>query len=392
MRPEAAPCATVERPSLSCSQPRQGQRRRRDTQQSGDGPDRRIAVQRLAESCSFLDWGLTGRRNNRALVSVLARLSLLALLVSLVSAGTGAAATSSPQPEWIVFAGLRPAGANTWQAPQLFRIRTSGTGMRQLTVGAVGMLGAIEPAFAPDGKRIVFVREGSGLFVVDVDGRGLRRLTRGNADEHPTWSPDGSRIAFVRSYQHTVMKQQSAEQRVFVINAGGGTARPLLRTPTDVGQPTWTSDGKSLIIAAGGPLAGIYEVDARDGRVQRELYIRFDGDADFASLALSPDGRTLAYLDYRPAPPDCQSSACEVVAIYLVRVPNGTRHRLPSIGDYIPDAPPSWSPDGRQIAFAVNPSLLNGASLALEPIAGGAVKLLATGSTLVTGTIAWQPH
>jgi Tol biopolymer transport system component len=320
-------------------------------------------------------------------VSLLVRLSLLALLALFVSAGTGAAATSSPQSQWIVFAGLRPAGANTWQAPQLFRIRTSGTGMRQLTVG---MLGAIEPAFAPDGKGIVFVREGSGLFVVDVDGRGLRRLTRGNQDEHPTWSPDGSRIAFVRSYQHTAMKQQSAEQRVFVINAGGGTARPLLRTPTDVGQPTWTPDGKSLIIAAGGPPAGIYEVDARDGRVQRELYIRFDGDADSASLALSPDGRTLAYLDYRPAPPDCQSLACEVVAIYLARVPNGTRHRLPSIGDYISDAPPTWSPDGRQIAFAVDPSRLNGASLALEPIAGGAVKLLATGSTLVTGTIAWR--
>jgi len=84
------------------------------------------------------------------------------------------------------------------------------------------------------------------------------------------------------------------------------------------------------------------------------------------------------------------NAACEVFAISLARVPNGTRRRVPSIGDYIPDAPPTWSPDGRQNAFAANATLPNGAGLALQPVTGGA--LIGTGSTIVTSTIAWQPR
>ncbi len=51
------------------------------------------------------------------------------------------------------------------------------------------------------GKRIVFMSSRAGnwdLYVVNVDGTGLRQLTDDPADEGlPTWAPDGSAIAFV---------------------------------------------------------------------------------------------------------------------------------------------------------------------------------------------------
>ena len=68
-----------------------------------------------------------------------------------------------------------------------------------------------EPRFSPDGKKIVFARfrgghrlesgrivgDTSALFVVRIDGTGLRRITGwGGRVGQADWSPDGNRIAF----------------------------------------------------------------------------------------------------------------------------------------------------------------------------------------------------
>jgi Tol biopolymer transport system component len=57
------------------------------------------------------------------------------------------------------------------------------------------------PTLSPDGSRIAFMsrREGDwNVYVVNVDGSGLERLTDDEADDGlPTWSPDGNAIAFV---------------------------------------------------------------------------------------------------------------------------------------------------------------------------------------------------
>ena len=60
------------------------------------------------------------------------------------------------------------------------------------------------PSWSPDGKRVLFSSNRSGVmvvYVVDADGSGLRPLTDGMAtseDARAVWSPDGSRIAFTR--------------------------------------------------------------------------------------------------------------------------------------------------------------------------------------------------
>jgi hypothetical protein len=61
--------------------------------------------------------------------------------------------------------------------------------------------GITNPTWSPDGSRIAFTGLSAGvsnLFVVNVDGTGLRRLTDGRAAAlHPSWSPDGKSIAYV---------------------------------------------------------------------------------------------------------------------------------------------------------------------------------------------------
>jgi Tol biopolymer transport system component/predicted small lipoprotein YifL len=60
------------------------------------------------------------------------------------------------------------------------------------------------PAWSPDGSQIVFsaqVGRHRDLYLINVDGSGLQRLTLDDANDEfaPTWSPDGSRIAFQSS-------------------------------------------------------------------------------------------------------------------------------------------------------------------------------------------------
>ena len=57
------------------------------------------------------------------------------------------------------------------------------------------------PALSPDGQKVAFMsrrEEHWDIYVIDVDGSNLQRLTTDEADDGlPTWSPDGNAIAFV---------------------------------------------------------------------------------------------------------------------------------------------------------------------------------------------------
>jgi TolB protein len=60
------------------------------------------------------------------------------------------------------------------------------------------------PSFSPDGRRVLFSSNRTGVmvvYVVNADGTELRALTDGMAtgeDARAVWSPDGTRIAFTR--------------------------------------------------------------------------------------------------------------------------------------------------------------------------------------------------
>jgi dipeptidyl aminopeptidase/acylaminoacyl peptidase len=137
-------------------------------------------------------------------------------IASLALAATQAASSASAPPRWIVFS-AQPDGT---ALAQLFRVQTTGDGLQQITTGSKS---ATDPAFSPDGTRIVFSRLGSGIFRVNLDGTGLRRLTSGARDTYPVWSPDSKRIAFIRPYR--------TQWRVHVLSASGGAAAAASGAP-----------------------------------------------------------------------------------------------------------------------------------------------------------------
>jgi Tol biopolymer transport system component len=286
-----------------------------------------------------------------------------AVAAALVALSAGGAAARNP---WIVFGASPKHGT---QVPQLFRVRASGVGLSQITTG---LHPASDPAFAADGRRVAFARLSSGLFVVNVDGSGLRRLTANGSDRYPVWSPNSRVIAFVRAGR--------SSYRLWLMTANGRRQRRLRSAPSPAGRAAWTPDGKSLVIASGG---AFYEVSAATGKVQKRLAPTYDVSLGQLSWTLSPTGRMIAYVGRRAEPAGCERTACEVFALYL----QGVRSHRPqrSLDDA---AVAGWSPDGHSFVYA------HGGALNVQALSGGTLTTIPVGDLALDGEAppAWQPR
>ena len=293
------------------------------------------------------------------------RLSTLALAV-LLALGVAATAAGSAPARWIVFSAT-PAGG---QASQLFRIQSSGAGLKQLTTGT---LASIAPAFSPDGKQIAFARGGVGILRVNLDGTGLRRLTTNGRDSYPTWSPDGKQIAFVRPGK--------SAWNVYVMSSSGIAQRRLPQAPS-AGRPSWQAGG--LLIPSGGDLL---KIDPTTGHVRKYYGATIDAVWGMNTAAVSPDAATITFVGARspdPGDKDCGDGPCQRFALYIENVLKTRKPRL-----LVRDAGPStFSPDGKRLAFAAR----NG--LVLFSRADGRSTLIPTGKAYpnVAAPPVWQPR
>jgi TolB protein len=288
-------------------------------------------------------------------------------MATLGLAAAQAVAVAADTPRWIVFA-AHPDGSGS---AQLFRIQTTGEGLQQITTG--GRLPATAPAFSPNGKRIAFVRLGSGIFSVKLDGSGLHRLTSGTRDSYPVWSRDGKRIAFVRPYR--------GQWRLHVMSASGAKLLRLPQAPP-AGRPTWSADGKAILIPAAGDLV---KVDSRSGKVL--TYYGMSLDIQTAQTAtLSPNRRKIAYVGPRVStgPDDCGEGPCPQYGLYLASVPKPHSPRR-IVND---TGPAGWSPDGKSLVF------VSRGALTLWVVASRQGTAISTGPHVATGDAspAWQPR
>jgi TolB protein len=125
---------------------------------------------------------------------------------------------------------------------QVLVMRPDGTGVRQVTSGPRFAAG---PSFSPDGARIAFTRNATtadeGLFVVGVDGAGLRHLDA-SLDWAPAWSPDGSAIVFDSNRDHP----REATQALYAIDANGGEPATVLAALDAAGADWAPAEGTAV--------------------------------------------------------------------------------------------------------------------------------------------------
>lgn len=145
--------------------------------------------------------------------------------------------------------------------------------------------------YSPDGSQIVFGRVDpddhhcttrSALYVVNVDGSGLHRITPwGFCDDDGSWSPDGTEIAFAKP-----------DGSIFVVHPDGTglTKIPLAtKSRSFAGDISWSPDGRKIVFILGTRTTpeGIATANA-DGTNVKQVTSSptFDHQADWGSHAL----------------------------------------------------------------------------------------------------------
>ena len=195
------------------------------------------------------------------------------------------------------------------------------------------IVGVSSPRTSPDGKLAAFVvtrpnyaddRNESELYLVDLASGPPRQLTfeRRQVSE-PRWSPDGRWLAFLAP-------DSAGKSQVWLMPMSGGDARRITRSKTDVQHYSWRPDGSAIACAAAD------EEPKREGEA-KHLATMAVGEQDlFLHSPMLSQHIWLQAIDTTAA----QRLTSGPWSLELVLPPGSPPSHL------------SWSPDGKQVAFA----------------------------------------
>ncbi len=145
--------------------------------------------------------------------------------------------------------------------------------------------GPVDPAPAPDGKRLAFASQG-WLWLLDLDSGVARQITDGPAlDGRPRWSADGKMLAFVRD--------DGLDTSIIIQDLEGGTEQ-VLNSPAIELDPEFSADGKLLYYtSARNGVLSIWRRDLASGRDEQLTDLR----RTERNSRRTPGGEGLLYLN-----------------------------------------------------------------------------------------------
>jgi Tol biopolymer transport system component len=241
-----------------------------------------------------------------------------------------------------------------------------------------------EPAWSPDGRRIVYSSNENGkddIFVVDPDGAHESELAREfDYAGMASWAGDGSRILFSAGAPFSaaggtrdvyVMSSDGSHQaalthgpgsnhyarvspdgrrivfnsdrdghrEIYVANADGSDPRRLTHTDAHSDYPGWSPDGTSIIFESNRD--GSWETFRMNADGSGQTRLTGVG-MDTSAPRVSPDGTKIAFHSTRNGSFD----------VYVMNADGSRATRLTKEPGF--DGVPDWSPDGNRIVFVSN--------------------------------------
>jgi len=154
-----------------------------------------------------------------------------------------------------------------------------------VTSGDVGL------ALSPDGRRLaigLYTDAGDDIWIKALPDGPLSRLTfDSTAEVRPRWTPDGRSVTYVVG-QTRSLRQRPAD--------GTGEEKTLVSVGAALREGAWAPDGKQLLLRTGVSAGTRNILTYRPGTDSAPVELLASAHADEAALALSPDGRWLAYV------------------------------------------------------------------------------------------------
>src|SRR5271154_377622 len=237
-------------------------------------------------------------------------------------------------------------------------------------------------SFSPDGNYIYFVRAEkaeknvSSLYRAPVLGGNAERVVH-NINSNITFSPDRSHIAFVRK------KFQEGEGDVMIANADGSDEKLLAADSAQIGGPTWSPDGKSLVVAKFQPDANSFSSLLLFDSTSGAKRVLLASPLSLESPLWMPDQKALLVLASGP------STNFNRNQIGMVSYPQGFYHSITNDTNDYPTL--SLSADGKTIATVQSQAATSLQTAAWDPKKGAGAPVTVSSRPAVTA-FAWSPE
>ncbi|MFM8560417.1 MAG: BamA/TamA family outer membrane protein [bacterium] len=218
------------------------------------------------------------------------------------------------------------------------------------------------PSISPQGDRVAYFsdrRQYNDVYLMSAfDGRVLKRVVESERDLMFEAIPLlRTSIAWSPDGQQLALVVGSAgKDRLYVVDADDGRLVRSFDIPAlELSFPAWSPVSDSIVVSGlSNGRADLYLIDAGTSQVTRLT----DDAWDEKEPTWSPDGRTLAFASDRLTPvvlhPFRQQNGFGRYALYTMDVASRTiQFVLDTSGE---DHAPAWSPDGRKLAFITDHS------------------------------------
>lgn len=193
-------------------------------------------------------------------------------------------------------------------------------------------------SFSPDGKLLAAAEldlsdKQPGIFTINLQTGEKTQVTMPDAptvDHTPRFSPDGKFLAFIRHFS-------SFRREIFVVPAIGGEARQITFDDVRIYGLAWNINSQKLFFTSFRTVnqLNLWQISLES---EAEPQLIATGSKNLQDLAISPDGKTIAYTE--------ETADENIWEIEMSQAPR------PLIRSTRADHSEQFSPDGTKIVFA----------------------------------------
>ncbi len=281
----------------------------------------------------------------------------------------------------------------------------------QLKVKALGV-----PRVSPDGSKVVYTVVSevmtadkseymTQIWLASTDGKENTQLTFADkSSTNPKWSPDGKWIAFTST-------RKDNKSNLYLLRVGGGEAEMMTDVKSGVTDFDWSQDGRMVAFTMTDAKSEDEEKDDKaknDFRYVDEniklarLYVMpvaKDANGKRESRKLTSNNRSVNGFDWSPDRTkivfshvsDPRADFWPTSDISVVDVASAAI--TPLVATAAAESSPSYSPDGKWIAFSASDGPVHWAQsnrVSIIPAGGGPAKVMPLSHDGQPGIIAWS--